>query len=594
MKLILEKNMKTMIKITRNKVALGALVALLGLTSCQDYLDIEPKDKLNSDQVYRDIFDADAAVVGIYGKFMGLAKKYVVLNELRADLMSLTANADMYLQQINEHAVTKDNPYANPKDFYEVINNCNDALKNFKIMAEENKMDQGEFNERYSDIGTLRSWLYLQLGIHYGEVPYVTEPIANIDDVQNENLYPRLSLTALINELVDFTESLPYTSPYSANSTLVINVDGYNTAKFFINKECLLGDLNLWANNYMQAAAHYKTVMETASNSGSDSERYDVYRVKWAEIASNNDLAVGYIRYREQDARALVNNNTQGWRSMFAREKDVLWNTEWIWSLPFDSNFAPQNPFVELFSNQGGDYLVKPSQEAMDLWDNQAQRNGFSYDARGSKFSYNIINGQPVIMKYLFKYLDSDTQLPIDVFQTGGDWFLYRAATLHLRYAEAANRDNQHKIADALLNFGIQNAYTVNGITDVTNIEQTHQPSPYDFDARQGDFPFFRGNWYRNTGIRGRAYVERAEVMGDSLISIENNLIKESALELAYEGNRWGDLLRVALRRNDPAFLADKVYNKLDKDGNPNAGGVRSKLMSTSNWYLPFVWNKEE
>lgn len=584
--------MKTFLKI--NKLTLGTFILLLNVSACQDFMEVDPQDKLNDDQVYRDVFDADAAVVGIYGKFMGFAEKYVILNELRADLMSPTDNANIYLKELNEHAVTTDNPYANPKDFYELINNCNDALKNFKIMVDENKMDSGEFNERYSDIGNLRSWLYLQLGIHYGEVPYITEPITNIDDIKNNNQYPRLPFNQLITELVNFTESLPYTNPYNSNSTLVIDVDGYNTAKFFINKECLLGDLQLWNGNYQEAATHYKTVMETGTGSGNDNERFDTYRVKWAEVASNEDLAVGYLRYREQDVYSLVNSNTQGWRSIFAREKDVLWNTEWIWSLPFDSNFAPENPFIDLFSNQGGNYLVKPSQSAIDLWDNQTQRNGFPYDARGPKFSYNIINGQPVIMKYLFKYLDSDTQLPIDVFQTGGDWFLYRAGTLHLRFAEAANRDGHYKLADALLNIGIQNAYTVEGAVDVTDIEQTHLPFPYNFDARQGDYPYFRGDWYRNVGLRGRAYVERTEVTGDSLTSIENNLIEESALELAFEGNRWGDLVRIALRRNDPSFLANKIYDKLSKEGNAKASEVQTKLMNTSNWYLPFIWKEDE
>ena len=50
-----------------------------------------------------------------------------------------------------------------------------------------------------------------------------------------------------------------------AGSSLVITVDGYNTAKFFINKECLLGDLQLWKGNYLEAASHYKNVMETAT-----------------------------------------------------------------------------------------------------------------------------------------------------------------------------------------------------------------------------------------------------------------------------------------------------------------------------------------
>jgi len=588
-----------MIKHIRRNFTLGVAAVLISLTACQDYVDIDPQDKLNSDQVYRDVFDADAVIVGIYGKFMGLAAKYVILNELRADLMSPTLNAGLALQELNDHAVSESNPYANPKDFYELINNCNDALKNFTAMRADNRLDSDNFNERYSDIGSLRSWLYLQLGIHYGQVPYITEPIEDINDIKDPSQYTRIPFQQLLDELTAFTESLPYTDLYSENSSLVINVDGYNTAKFFINKECILGDLQLWKGNYdetayHEAASHYKNVMETGTGSGDIGVLYDTYRLGSRNIATNDDLSVGYLRNREQDALSLVNNNTQGWRSIFARDRDSRWNTEWIWSLPFDSNFAPKNPFIDLFSNQGGSYLLKPSQSAIDLWKAQRQRNGFPYDARGEKFSYNMINGEQVIMKYLYHYLDATSQLPIDVFQTDGDWLLYRAAKLHLRYAEAANRDGQHRLANTLLNNGIVSEYTVAGQTDKTNIEQTFLPFPYDFDARFGDFPRYRGDWHRNEGVRGRAYVEFKEVVGDSLISIEDNLIEESALELAFEGNRWGDLVRIALRRKDPAFLADKIYEKLLKEGNPKAAEVHTKLMDTNNWYLPFVWKEDE
>jgi hypothetical protein len=192
-------------------------------------------------------------------------------------------------------------------------------------------------------------------------------------------------------------------------------------------------------------------------------------------------------------------------------------------------------------------------------------------------------------MKYIYKY-----EVAANVFKTDGDWFLYRAAKLHLRYAEAANRDNQQKIAWALLNFGIQSAYTPagynNGTGDATNIKQTFQPFPYDFDARQGDFPSYRAIWHRGGGIRGRAYLTAAGAIGDDMITTENNIINEAGLELAYEGNRWEDLVRVALRRNDPAFLADKVYDKLNKEGNTHAAEVRAKLINVNNWYLPFTW----
>lgn len=571
------------------------LLLLLVVTnvSCDDYLDVQPEDKLVEDQFYRDVFDADAAVIGIYGEFMNLAEKHVVLNELRADLMAVTNNADPYLREIQEHDVSPGNPYADPRGFYEVILSCNDALDNFNKMLADKRFTQAEYDQRYSDVGALRSWIYLQLGIHYGNVPYVTDPLDDINDLKDSSKFTKLPFDLLLDELVTFTESLPYTNPYTAES-LIIDVDGYNTAKFFINKACLLGDLNLWKGNYTQAATYYKSVMETSTGSGNAEDLFDIYRLKWADVSSNNDLSVGYIRYREEDSRALVDNATQGWRSMFSRGQDQLWNTEWIWVLPFSSNFSPENPFIDLFSPIGGEYKVKPSQSAIDLWKTQTQRNGFPYDARGERFSYRNIGGQPVILKYIYNYIDFESMLPVDLFQKDGQWFLYRAAKLHLRFAEAANRDGRHKLADALLNNGIQAAYTVDGQVDVTDIEKTNDGPPYDFDARMGDYPYFRSPWHRNGGIRGRAFVQPVEVLGDSTISIENNLIQEAALELAYEGNRWSDLVRIARRRNDPSFLADKIYEKLLKEGNPAASEVRSKLMSPSNWYLPFVWKDEE
>lgn len=579
-----------MITITKTKkgILLGMMTLAFSLNSCSDYLDVQPEDKLIEEQMYRNVYDADAAVMGVYGKFMALAEKNVILNEMRADLMTTTRNSSPYLKEISEHNVSADNPYANPKDFYVVIQNCNNVLKNFDIMLEKKRFTQEQYDQRYSDIGAIRSWVYLQLGIHYGSVPYITDPIETIDDAKNIAKYPRLPFDQLLDQLILFTENLPYKDLYGAGSSLVINIDGYNTAKFFINKECLLGDLHLWKGNYNAAAIHYKNVMETGTKGGADTELYNTYRIKFAEVITHDDLAVGYLRYSEQDATTLISSNTQGWRSIFARDRDALWNTEWIWSLPFENNFAPKNPFIALFSNKNGNYLAKPSKSAMNLWDSQKQSNDIPYDARGPKFTYNIVNGDPVIMKYLYS---SEAVASTGIANTKGQWFLYRAAKLHLRYAEAANRDNQQKIAYALLNNGIRRAYTPNPApTDVTDVQQTKLAFPYDFDARMGDYPSFRGNWHRNDGIRGRAFMKFVGAVGDDVITTENNIIQEDTLELAYEGNRWEDLVRIALRRNDPAFLADKVFDKLKEEGNANASNVRSKLMNVNNWYLPFSW----
>jgi starch-binding outer membrane protein, SusD/RagB family len=97
----------------------------------------------------------------------------------------------------------------------------------------------------------------------------------------------------------------------------------------------------------------------------------------------------------------------------------------------------------------------------------------------------------------------------------------------------------------------------------------------------------------RYGGVTRRAYLKPRDLTNgsDSLTQVENMLVDEAALELAYEGQRWSDLLRIAIRRNDPSFIANKVYDKLNKSGDAAgaADAARAKL-GRGEYYLPFKW----
>jgi hypothetical protein len=590
---------------------------MLLFSSCKKVFDLEPKNAVDGSQMYRNLADADAAVIGIYGKLMGLAKTYVLFNELRGDLMDITMNSDQYLRQLSEHNATDNNPYVNPLPFYNLILNCNDVLKNFQVMRVENKIKEDEFRQRYADVGAIRTWVYLQLGIHYGKIPYVTDPLAQVNDLRDASRFPMIELAPLIDSLVKFAETLPYTNDYPVGTTLMTTVDGHNTQKFFINKNILLGDLYLWDEQYDKAAVCFKKVMDINGPSGQGEQFYNQYR-----ISSFGEAGISYAR--ATDFSSLV--YTPGWRYLYERGQDNPFNWEWIWVLPFDKNYQPQNPFTDLFANNGGSYLVRPSQQAIDYWDAQTQiytftsgtstagavyRDNFPFDSRGT-FTYRNINGQPVIMKYLYNYLGTNN-LPVNELSRQGKWFLARAATLHLHFAEAANRAGKNKVAYALANRGIKDTYDpIPGAArtrDVTNIQQTFEPYPYNFDAREGDAPPYRNTWYRNQGIRGRAGLKAVPIDSARFFNmsgplprpvtdqvgltnfIEDIILQEDALELAYEGQRWSDLLRISIRRNDPSIIANKVYDKLTKSG-MSAGAAaqaRNKLMS-KDWFLPFKW----
>jgi hypothetical protein len=64
-----------------------------------------------------------------------------------------------------------------------------------------------------------------------------------------------------------------------------------------------------------------------------------------------------------------------------------------------------------------------------------------------------------------------------------------------------------------------------------------------------------------------------------------DKIIEERARELAFEGKRFFDLMRVAKRRDDPAYLADKVAEKFR---GPKREVIRQKLMNPENWYIDY------
>lgn len=66
--------------------------------------------------------------------------------------------------------------------------------------------------------------------------------------------------------------------------------------------------------------------------------------------------------------------------------------------------------------------------------------------------------------------------------------------------------------------------------------------------------------------------------------AVEDLIIDEMGLELAFEGTRFFDLSRVALRRNDPSFLAKRVAKR---NGNMDMT-MYNILCNEKNWYLPF------
>ena len=549
--------------------------------------DDEFGNAVEYDKFYQNLSDADRAVLGVYAQFSTLARQIVILNELRADYMDVTPAATPELEKLNENQIDESNEWVKPLQFYAVINSCNDVLANFDKMLAENKFTLDEYNERYSDIGALRTWIYLQLLNIYGSVPYITEPLVNLSDVEKYK-GQRENADQLLPKLIDYVLKLPMLDDYIYSSLVSGTPNGYSLDPMFISKKLLLADLYLYNNQYAEAAHYYRQVMstdETSDNLNLKRQRYRLYNYPFTATSGEPGwYAVVFRDGHIEDENGLINT----WKYIFtdvssSRKTTDRASMERIWCIPFDDKLEPVNPFTKLFEG----YQLKASEYAMDsLW-GKPMRNQFPYDARGKGGSYT---GNGLITKYSGR--NSNT-----LAKQHGFWMLGRAAGLHLRYAEAANRAGYPYLAWCFLNNGIHNErYSyVNDDDDRVYFPtgtSTDHPYPADYLFDIG----YPREWEQNAGVRGRAFMPVVNFPAglstqlDSIQWLEKQIVHEAGLELAFEGQRWSDLVRIARRMNKESrdgfhFLYEENIKKKYEYAKIPAPGFTSDEKS---WYLPF------
>jgi len=595
------------------------IVFCLSSFSCKKAFQLSPENVLTPPNMYQNVNDADAALFGVMGKWIGVMDRYVVQNELRGDLMDVTQNADKYLHQLSEHAVTTDNPWADPRPYYSLIIDCNDVMNNYKIMLANKRMSQTDYDIHNAEVTAIWAWTYLQVGIHYGTVPYVTDNLANLTDLNDTSKYPFLTLDQLLDKLLAVMLAIPaanmqpieiigparLTVINSNGLNLIRTIDGYNTVRMFLNRQELIGELYLWKDNYTMAAHWFRMPLEYGPII--DPTLTDVFLQFMREYPSTNGFS----------------STGNAWPQMFLSTFDNDDKDDILVNLPFDKAFLPGNPFVTLFSH-AGKYQLKPSALAIKNWASQTRNdNGTAQGSLGSpgdiyRAAGSYTPGAEPEVKKLLGAFD-----PTQPFNTNGKIVLTRAGGILLHFAEAANRDGRDELATGLLNTGFNsNAFIFNGIppvpTNVVNIKQNFDPNPdYYFDGRQGTFPVFAGPWERFTGMRQHvgltfSTVDSTKYFDMSIkgqfqkpitnahglaLAIEDQLVFEDALEMAYEGVRWGDLLRVARRREKEApgtgltFMKSHISAKFVAAGLPIPDGVNKLGASTTNWYMPFRIN---
>ena len=540
-----------------NQILSGLIVLAVMASSCDSMLDVNSERNMFPENHKIDSpNDSIYSMIGIFTQLQKLADRYVVLGELRADLMDVTQNAGPGLREINNLEITSNNPYNVIEDYYSVINHCNYLINNIDTAL----VSGGEKSllKEYAAAKAIRAWTYMQLAMNYGKAKYYSEALLTVQSAQKQ--FPEYSISELVPLLIQELEPVKNVETPGAIS---LGVD-MSSEKLFFPIPILLGDLYLWSGQYEKAAREYYSLIEE--------NRYvidDRYSSTWT-----------------------VDNGVFVERDMFDQNYlDIfeLTTSEQITLIAGSTELGEED---ELYKMTIKNYELQPSQVSINHWSAQTyyynENATIPGDLRGPAGSYvdqstpNIsFSAGDGILKYFLMWNEAEVSKAV---------MIYRVATLYLRYAEAVNRAGKPNLAFAVLKHGMN----ADALAVDTIVPRHEKYSVYtDSTGTLIDYVNF-GNiaFDDNIGMhsRGCGNMDRAtdyvipsfNTKEDSILYVEDKIIEELALETAFEGSRFHDLMRIALRRNNPAFLADKIAAK--HVGNEQA--IRSKLMDENNWYL--------
>lgn len=550
-----------------NKILKKFLIVLLAgamLISCEGILNLD-SERI----VFVDEYDMAASndtlysIFAVFTQLQNIADSYVLLGELRGDLMEVDSKANRFLKEIYNFNVSPENPYAsNIKDYYSIINNCNYIIEKAALLKDDNGVKLA------AACKTIRAWTYMQIALNYGSAVYYTEPILSVtqaEEVQKKTPVTFDELAAvLINEL----------TPIKDIEQPELNMQIYST--YFQNLlfpvRFVLGDLYLWTGQYEKAAQEYRDLMYKNSiriSSGIFISRRDVV---------NNIAFTGSYTFIGG-----------GWYNLFSNVPN-----EHITNIASTNEYDYKFHMDSLVLN--GE--ITASATAFKNWEKQRYVHSRNLDTIGdlrvigsissnsmSSESYRVFDlPDSASTKYLGKF--SIMNHPANsVRNVSKKIMVYRAGLLYLRYAEAVNRLGKPNLAYAVMKHGLNSATLKNkSIIPVSEIDSVNIPAYADFtDVRFDNNIGTKMRGLGNVNLDTLYYViPKLPALQDSILWVEDKIAEELALETAFEGNRFHDLMRFSIRRNDNSYLADKVAAKYTA----NKEAIRAKLMEQKNWYI--------
>jgi len=459
------------------------LLAVLAQVSCNNWLELEPPSGLTREEFWQTKEDVEAMLSGAYSTMAKMDNLFFLYGEIRADMVIGDTNQGDDQKKMAQNNIYPDNGMANWSKFYQVINYCNEIIKNAPLVQEkDNTFTDYQLKGWMAEAYFLRSLSYFYLVRIFKDVPLILEP----SETDDTDFYIPKSDEAVV--LAQITKDLEENRNFAIADgypTLAENKGRASKAAF----DALLADIALWNFDYNKVLEHV------------------------ARIEANKEIVL---------------MPSGKWFELYYPGNAL----ESIFEFQFDMGRNQSNQLYGLTNRNS--YNYDPSQTALEMF----ARLYAKELVRGEDASIKRYGDDDyIIWKYVGSAPDGNT-IRTGTLQNSANWIVYRLADVLLMKAEALSQLNSYGEALEIINL-----------------------------------------------IRDRASVG-AIGLPNSATAYEDAILEERALELAFEGKRWFDLLRMG-RRNNYARKEKLIEVIVRNVPSTQKRILAVKLTNPLGWYMP-------
>lgn len=513
-----------------------ALLLVLLLSACSDYLDIKPLEDIVLDNYWSEERDVENILSGCYLDMQSanFVRRAIIWGEARSENLmgGERITDDVNLANIMKENITQTNGYATWVDFYKVINTCNTLIRYApQVMERDPAYTPSEMRASIAEASALRDLCYFYLIRTFRDVPFSMEPF--IEDIQTMELPATPFETVLDSLIADLEHVLPDAVVYYPETKPL-----YQTGRITRDAiHALLCDMYLWRQDWASAITHADAVI--ASKMLDYEERLELSQtlssVKVDKLINDLPLIA--------DRSTSGNSYGEAFYSIFCAGNSL----ESIFELTYsDEDAALSNSGVAACygSSDKGNGLLCPSDlVGTDISDGQLVVFAHRYDSRSYENIYRFSSTQFRVAKYAsqdalvnvassnYSVTGQSMRWPFD--RCHANWIIYRFTDVLLMKAEALVMQIADGDGDTYAAADRARLISAFNIVDAINRRSHTQ------DA---------------SSLNYNRYNSKTRML--------NLIYDERNRELMFEGKRWFDLVRRAMRDGNTSYLISQACRK--------------------------------